>query len=42
MGYIYTVQYYSAIRKDVIMPLAATGSKGEMTMLREVRKTRKD
>ena len=41
MGYVYTLQYYSAIKKDVIMPLAATESKAEMIMSNEVRKTRK-
>ena len=42
MGYVYTLQYYSAIKKDVIMPLEATESKVEMIMLNEVRKTRKE
>ena len=42
MGYVYTVQYYSAIKKDVMMPSAAAESKVEIIMLNEVRKTRKD
>ena len=35
MGYICIVKYYSAIKKDVILPLAATESKAEMIRLSE-------
>ena len=35
MGYICMVKYYSAIKKDVILPLAATETKAEMIRLSE-------
>ena len=37
MWYIYTVEYYSAIKKHEIMPLAATWMDLEIIMLSEVR-----
>ena len=37
MWYIYTVEYYSAIKKNEIMPFAATWMDLEMIILREVR-----
>ena len=37
MCYIYTVEYYSAIKKHEIMPLAATWMDLEIIMLSEVR-----
>ena len=36
--YIYTVEYYSAIKKNEIMPFAATQLDLEIIKLREVRK----
>ena len=36
MGYIYTMEYYSAIKKHEIMPLAATWMVLEIIILREV------
>ena len=38
MWYIYTTEYYSAIKKNKIMPFAATWMNLETDMLREVRK----
>ena len=38
MWYIYTVEYHSAIKKNEIMPLAATWMDLEITILSEVRK----
>ena len=37
MGYIYTMEYYLAIRKNKIMPLATTWMHLEITILSEVR-----
>ena len=36
--YTYTVEYYSAIKKDKIMPFAATWMELETLILSEVRK----
>ena len=41
MWYIYTVEYYSAIKKNEIMPLAATWMQQEIIILSEVRKRNK-
>ena len=38
MWYIYTVEYYSAIKKNAITPFAATWMDLEIIILREVRK----
>ena len=40
--YIYTVEYYSAIKKKEIMPFAATWVDLEMIILSEVSQTEKD
>ena len=37
MWYIYTIEYYSAIRKNEIMPFAATWMDLEIIILSEVR-----
>ena len=37
MGYMYTMQYYSDIEKDEIMPFPATGKKLEILILSEVK-----
>ena len=37
MGYIYIMEYYLAIRKNKIMPLATTWMDLEITILSEVR-----
>ena len=42
MWYIYTMEYYSAIKKNEIMPLAATWMDLEMIILGEVSQTEKD
>ena len=39
MWYIYTMEYYSAIKKNKIMPSAATWMELEILILSEVRKT---
>ena len=41
MWYIYTMEYYSAIKKDEIMPLAATWMDLEIAILSEVSQTGK-
>ena len=38
MWYIYTMEYYSAIKKNEIMPFAATWMDPEIIILSEVRK----
>ena len=42
MWYIYTMEYYSAIRKNKIMPFAATWMGLETVILSEVSQTQKD
>ena len=42
MWYIYTKEYYSAIKKDEIMSFAATGLDLETVILSEVSQTEKD
>ena len=42
MGFIYTVEYYSAIKKNEIMPLAATWVDLEIIILSEVNQKEKD
>ena len=42
MWYIYTVEYYSAIKKNKIMPFAATKMGREIVILTEVSQTEKD
>ena len=37
MWYIYTMEYYSAIKKNEIMPFATTWKDVEITILSEVR-----
>ena len=42
MWYIYTMEHYSAIKKDEIMPFAATWMDLEIIILSEVSQTEKD
>ena len=37
MWYIYTMEYYSAIKKNEIMPFVPTGMELEITILSEIR-----
>ena len=41
MSYIYTMEYYSAIKKNKIFPFAATGMDLEIIILSEVSQTEK-
>ena len=42
MWYIYTMEYYSAIKKDQIMPFVATWKQLEIILLSEVNQKEKD
>ena len=42
MWYIYTIEYYSAIKKKEIMPFVATWMDLEIIILSEVSQTKKD
>ena len=42
MWYIYTMKYYSAIKKNEIMPFAATWMQPESIILSEVSQKEKD
>ena len=42
MWFIYTMQYYSAIRKDEYLPFALTWMELEEIMLREISQAEKD
>ena len=40
--YMYTMEYYSAIKKNVILPFAATWMDLEFIILNEISQTEKD
>ena len=42
MWYIYTMEYYSSIKKNELMPFAATWMEPEMIILSEVSQKEKD
>ena len=42
MWYIYTMEYYSAIKKNKLMPFAATWTNLEIAILSEISQTEKD
>ena len=42
MWYIYAMEYYSAIKKNEIMPFAAISMDLEIIVLREINQTEKD
>ena len=42
MWYVYTMEYYSAIKKDTIMPFAVTCMELETLILSEVNHKEKD
>ena len=42
MGYIYVMEYYSAISKNEIMPFAATWTDLEIIILSEINQAEKD
>ena len=42
MWYIYTMEYYSAVKKSEVMPFAATWMDLELIILSEVRQVEKD